>query len=63
MHRAYKEKKNISEELIVDHCAPTMAGLKTGSLFNCPLEDSAELMEKIYLLKQKNNHRYMKHKR
>ena len=47
MHRAYKEKKNISEELIVDHCAPTMAGLKTGSLFNCPLEDSAELMEKI----------------
>ena len=53
MHRAYKEKKNISEELIVDHCAPTMAGLKTGSLFNCPLEDSAELMEKIIELNRR----------
>ena len=26
----------MSEELIVRHGAPTLAGLKTGSLFSCP---------------------------
>lgn len=26
----------MSEELIVSHCSPTMAGLKTGNLFACP---------------------------
>lgn len=27
------------EGLIVQHCSPTMAGLKTGNLFNCQAED------------------------
>ena len=28
----------MSEDLVVAHCAPTLAGLKTGSLFVCPKE-------------------------
>ena len=35
------------EELLVEQCAPTMAGLKTGSLFSCPKEDRAELLRSI----------------
>lgn len=37
----------MSEELIVDKCSPTMAGIKTGSLFTCPLEDKKILAEEI----------------
>ena len=33
----------MSEELIVSHCSPTMAGLKTGNLFACPVKDREEL--------------------
>lgn len=29
----------MSDELIVRHCAPTLAGLKAGSLFSCPCPD------------------------
>lgn len=48
MHKRFDGKrKSISEEMIVRHCSPTMAGLKTGSLFNCPAEDSAKLAESI----------------
>lgn len=31
------------EELIVRHCSPTLAGIKTGNLFNCPAEDPEAL--------------------
>ncbi len=27
------------EEAIIRHCAPTLAGIKTGSLFTCPLDN------------------------
>jgi len=40
-----REKKSISEEAVVLHCSPTMAGLKTGNLFSCPAEDSEVLAE------------------
>lgn len=43
----------MTEELIVIHCAPTMAGLKTGSLFNCPLEDKEELVKQIRLMNKR----------
>ncbi len=42
-----REKKSISEEAVVLHCSPTMAGLKTGSLFSYPVEDSEMLAEGI----------------
>lgn len=38
-----RKKKMISEELVVNHCSPTMAGLKTGSLFSCPAKDGGML--------------------
>lgn len=33
----------MSEELMVHYCAPTLAGLKTGSMFSCEVEDKAAL--------------------
>ena len=38
------------EELLAERCAPTMAGLKTSSLFPCPKEDRAELLAGIRAL-------------
>lgn len=35
------------EELVVAQCSPTLAGLKTGSLFSCPLEDKRKLTDSI----------------
>lgn len=29
----------MSEELLIRHCAPTLASIKTGSLFPCPCQD------------------------
>ena len=34
----------MSDELIVRHCAPTLAGLKTGTVFGCPYSDRKELI-------------------
>lgn len=33
----------MSEELMIRHCSPTLAGLKTGSLFSCPFASEEEL--------------------
>ena len=35
----------MSEEMIVRHCSPTLAGLKTGSLFSCSYNKRSELIE------------------
>lgn len=37
----------MSEELVVRCCAPTLASLKTGNLFNCKCSSREELYEKI----------------
>ena len=37
----------MSDDLLVRCCAPTLAGLKTGSLFACPYEDRETLMKEI----------------
>lgn len=37
----------MSEELIVRHCSPTLAGIKTGSLFSCPYTSERVLREDI----------------
>ena len=37
----------MSEEMIIRHCSPTLAGLKTGSLFTCPYETKEALMKEI----------------
>lgn len=33
----------MSEDQLIRHCAPTLAGLKTGSIFLCPYECDADL--------------------
>lgn len=35
------------EELLVAQCAPTLAGLKTGSLFSCPGGTKAEILTEV----------------
>lgn len=37
----------MSEELVVRHCSPTLAGVKTGSIFSCCYESRDELKEYI----------------
>lgn len=37
----------MSEEAVVRCCAPTLAGLKTGSLFTCPCEDRQAVTDAI----------------
>ena len=36
----------MSEEMVVRQCAPTLAGIKTGSLFPCPCTDRDALDRK-----------------
>lgn len=35
----------MSEEVIVRYCSPTLAGLKTGSLFSCPYQSRGEVLD------------------
>ena len=37
----------MSEEMIIQHCAPTLAGLKTGNLFSCPYRTKEEVQNDI----------------
>ena len=37
----------MSEELVVRQCAPTLAGIKTGSLFSCPCDSPEELRQEV----------------
>ncbi len=41
------DTENISEELVIFHCSPTMAGLKAASLFNCPVKNNRTFLENI----------------
>lgn len=37
----------MSEEMLVCHCSPTLAGLKTGSLFSCPYRSKKKIIREI----------------
>lgn len=37
----------MSEEMILRHCAPTLAGIKTGSLFRCAYTSPVQLREEL----------------
>ena len=41
------------EDLLVECCAPTLAGLKTGSLFACPCPDRQELVQDLRSLNRR----------
>lgn len=43
----------MSEELIVRHCSPTLAGLKTGNMFSCDYRDRKELDREIRALNRR----------
>ncbi len=50
----------MSEELVVALCSPTLAGLKTGSLFVCPLEEAGDLRESIRWMNRRFSRRGMR---
>ena len=33
----------MSEDMLVQHCSPTLAGIKTGNMFSCKFADDAEM--------------------
>ncbi|MBE6883963.1 MAG: DUF3793 family protein [Ruminococcaceae bacterium] len=43
----------MSEELIIRHCSPTLAGLKTGNLFSCSYESKEILNNELRKLNRK----------
>lgn len=43
----------MSEERLIRQCAPTLAGIKTGSLFPCPYESREELMADVRAFNRK----------
>ena len=43
----------MSEKLIVLHCSPTLAGMKTGSMFSCHCSSYEELLKDIRSLNQR----------
>ena len=43
----------MSEDLVIRHCAPTLAGIKTGNLFSCACPCKAALTKELYRLNRK----------
>ncbi len=43
----------MSEDLFVRHCAPTLAGLKTGNLFTCVFESEYEMQDTVRAVNQR----------
>ena len=43
----------MSEELIVRHCSPTLAGMKTGNLFSCAYTKKSEITEGVRRLNRR----------
>ncbi len=43
----------MSDELLIHHCSPTMAGIKTANLFVCPFESEKVMHEELSALNKK----------
>ena len=39
----------MSEEMIIKHCSPTLAGIKTGNMFSCAFDNNEHMKESIRL--------------
>ena len=37
----------MSEDYLIRHCAPTLAGIKTANLFTCPYQDRKDLLDSV----------------
>ena len=42
----------MSEEMVIRYCAPTLAAIKTGSLFNCTFDNQQEMTESLRAINQ-----------
>ena len=40
---AFERKAVMSEALLIEHCSPTLAGIKTANLFSCPFRGDSEI--------------------
>lgn len=47
----------MSDELLVRHCSPTLAGMKTGSVFSCAYTSKTEILTQIRRLNQRLGHK------
>lgn len=43
----------MTDDYLVRHCAPTLAGIKTASLFTCPCEDKDKILNAIRRMNQR----------
>ena len=43
----------MSEKLVVEHCSPTLAGIKTGNLFSCSLSSKDDLISAVRTINRK----------
>lgn len=43
----------MSEEMIIRHCSPTLAGIKTGNMFSCYFNDRSSLFDQIRTLNKR----------
>lgn len=50
----------MSEEMIVRHCSPTLAGLKTGNLFLCKVKSASEICRHIEKFNKRLGYRGIK---
>ena len=47
----------MSNETLIRCCAPTMACLKTGSMFNCVFDSQKQMTEELRYLNQRLRHK------
>lgn len=45
----------VVEKKMIEHCAPTLAGLKTANMFNCRFSSMDTLLEEIQEVNEKLN--------
>lgn len=47
----------MSEQLLIRHCSPTLAGMKTGNLFTCSYRECSEVKEYVRSLNRRLRHK------
>ena len=47
----------MSEEMIIQYCSPTLAGIKTGNMFTCPFENEYSLKESVRKFNRRYSHK------
>ena len=45
----------MSDEMIIEYCSPTLAGIKTGNLFTCNYDDKNQLILSYRVRDDNNN--------